>query len=93
VYSTFGSGEQAPLLQAEQNAMIEGSSPMGGSPHGDTSRFPKVYSGVDDINAATDKVRSLGGRADDPVTIPAGAFVNCTDDQGVVFSLFEAGGR
>jgi predicted enzyme related to lactoylglutathione lyase len=72
-------------------SMIEGSSPMGGTPHGDASRFPKVYFSVDDIDAAIDTVRGLGGSAGDPVTIPAGTFVDCTDDQGVVFSLFAAG--
>lgn len=71
-------------------SMIEGSSPMGGTPHGDASTFPRVYFGVDDVDAAIGRVRGLGGTADEPVTIPSGRFVHCRDDQGVEFSLFEA---
>lgn len=71
-------------------SMIHGSSPMGGTPHGDTSRFPRIYFSVDDVNAAIERVRELGGKADEPVTIPAGAFANCVDDQGVEFSIFQA---
>lgn len=71
-------------------SMIHGPSPMGGMPHRDSGQHPRIFFGVDDIAAATARVRELGGTAAEPVTIPAGAFANCTDDQGVEFSLFEA---
>ncbi|WP_330231714.1 VOC family protein [Nocardia sp. NBC_00508] len=71
-------------------SMIHGSNPIGGTPHGDASQHPRIFFSVDDIAAATTRVRELGGSADEPVRIPTGAFANCTDDQGVQFSLFEA---
>lgn len=70
-------------------SMIDGPTPMGGTPHGDSSHYPRIFFSVDDITTATTQVRDLGGTADEPVTIPAGAFANCTDDQGVQFSLFQ----
>lgn len=71
-------------------SMIDGSSPMGGTAHGDTSRHPRIFFGVEDITAATSRVRELGGTTQEPVTIPSGTFATCTDDQGVQFSLFAA---
>ncbi|WP_067474283.1 VOC family protein [Dietzia timorensis] len=72
-------------------SMIEGSSPMGGSAHGDEADFLTVYFSVDSLDSALEKVRELGGKVEEPVKIPAGRFANCADDQGVRFSLFEAG--
>ena len=71
-------------------SMIHGPSPMGGFSHGDTSTFPRVYFGVDDLDAATERIRELGGTAGEAVTIPSGRFANCVDDQGVEFSIFHA---
>ncbi|WP_181791890.1 VOC family protein [Streptomyces phytophilus] len=68
-------------------SMIRGSEPMGGSPHDDPSRHPRIFFAVDDIEAAVAKVRELGGTAEDPVALPSGAYAHCTDDQGVRFSL------
>jgi len=70
-------------------SMIEGPTPMGGVPHDDPAQHPKIFFGVDDIDAATAQVRELGGTAEDVVTIPSGSFANCTDNQGVHFSLFQ----
>ncbi|WP_306322677.1 MULTISPECIES: hypothetical protein [unclassified Streptomyces] len=70
--------------------MIHGPNPMGGFPHGDTAKFPRVSFGVDDLEAATARIRELGGTAGEAVTIPAGRFANCVDDQGVGFSIFQA---
>jgi predicted enzyme related to lactoylglutathione lyase len=68
-------------------SMIDGPTPMGGAPHEETSQRPRIFFAVDDINAAVARVRELGGTAEDPVTIPSGAFAHCVDDQGVEFSL------
>lgn len=68
-------------------SMISGPTPMGGAPHDEPSRHPRVFFAVDDIHAAVAKVRALGGTAEEPVTIPSGAFAHCVDDQGVEFSL------
>lgn len=68
-------------------SMIQGPKPMGGSPHDDSSRYPRIFFAVDDITAAVALVRELGGTAEEPVRIPSGAYAHCTDDQGVKFSL------
>lgn len=68
--------------------MIHGAKPMGGAPHDDASRHPRLFFSVDDIDAAVEKVRALGGTAEEPVSIPSGgAFVHCRDNQGLPFSL------
>lgn len=71
-------------------SMIDGSTPVAGMPHEERSDHPRIFFGVDDIAVAITRVRELGGAAEEPVTIPAGSFASCTDDQGVQFSLFEA---
>jgi len=49
---------------------------------------------VDDVAAAADTVRDLGGTATDPVEMPYGTTSDCADDQGMVFYLWQppAGG-
>jgi uncharacterized glyoxalase superfamily protein PhnB len=42
---------------------------------------------VDDIHGAVNKVRELGGHADDPVLYDSGWSADCVDDQGTTFSL------
>ncbi|MCP5025583.1 MAG: hypothetical protein GY929_04785 [Actinomycetia bacterium] len=42
---------------------------------------------VDDIDAAVDKVRALGGTADDPVVYDSGASADCVDDPGTRFCV------
>lgn len=75
-------------------SMIQGPAPLGGSPHDDSSRHPRIFFAVDDIEAAVARVRELGGTAEDPTALPSGAYAHCTDDQGVRFSLSqEAGDR
>ncbi|WP_158542888.1 VOC family protein [Phytoactinopolyspora halophila] len=48
-------------------SMIDGPSPMGGTPHGDPSHHPRIFFRVDDISAATTRVRELGGTAEESV--------------------------
>lgn len=72
--------------------MVQGPEPMGGSPHEDSSGHPRIFFAVDNIEAAVVRVRELGGTAEDPVTIPSGAYAHCTDDQGVAFSLSREAG-
>jgi predicted enzyme related to lactoylglutathione lyase len=73
-------------------SMIQGPDPMGGSPHDDSSRHPRIFFAVDDISSAVARVRELGGTAEDPVSIPSGSYAHCTDDQGVEFSLSQQAG-
>ncbi len=44
---------------------------------------------VDDVAAAAGLVRDLGGTATDPVEMPYGTTSDCTDDQGMVFYLWQ----
>ncbi len=52
---------------------------------------PNVYFGVDDIDAATAKVRELGGSAEEKQSVPSmGWFVACKDSEGNAFSLWQS---
>jgi len=52
---------------------------------------PVVYFDVDDIDAAIEQVRRLGGRADERHAIPAvGCYARCWDTEGNPFSLFQS---
>jgi predicted enzyme related to lactoylglutathione lyase len=72
----------------------------GGEPAGavaNTARWPGVhthwqfYFPVPDLDAAVDRVRALGGKAFDPVAVPACGFrlAACDDPQGAAFGLLE----
>lgn len=74
-------------------SMIDGPTPLGGAPHADASRHPRIFFAVDDIDAAVTRVRELGGTAEEPVRTPSGAFAHCVDDQGVEFSLSQEPGQ
>lgn len=47
---------------------------------------------VDDVHASAEQVRKLGGTTGDVETKPYGALVECTDDQGVRFHMWQPGG-
>jgi uncharacterized glyoxalase superfamily protein PhnB len=47
---------------------------------------------VDDVDAAVEQVRAAGGTATVPDQRPYGPAADCVDDQGVPFSLHQAGG-
>lgn len=48
---------------------------------------PRLWFVVDDIHAAAEQVRALGGTASEPVLYDSGWDVECTDDQGTRFHL------
>lgn len=50
---------------------------------------PHLYYRVDDIEAATSRVRAHGGSAEPVLESKSGKSVACRDDQGVPFSLWE----
>ena len=53
-------------------------------------RGTRAYFSVDDINAGADRVRELGGEADQPMPVPGmGWFVTCRDPQGNEFGLWQ----
>jgi predicted enzyme related to lactoylglutathione lyase len=54
-------------------------------------RGPIVYFDTDDINASIEKVRELGGTAEDRSPIPhVGWSANCSDTEGNDFRLFQS---
>jgi predicted enzyme related to lactoylglutathione lyase len=69
---------------------VEGMSPPGGL-HGG-SREPKanLCFEVDELEVAMEKVRSLGGEAEEPQPTEAGRFSICRDDQGYEFCIWAA---
>jgi predicted enzyme related to lactoylglutathione lyase len=55
-----------------------------------SSKGPRVYFDVDDINAAASRVKELGGDASDSMPVPSmGWFATCTDVQGNDFGLWQ----
>jgi predicted enzyme related to lactoylglutathione lyase len=51
----------------------------------------RVYFDVDDVEAASQRVADLGGRAGDPVPIPnMGRFSICSDPHGNEFGLWQS---
>jgi len=44
---------------------------------------------VDDIAAASERVRAAGGHADEPHRVPYGLLAKCVDDQGTMFRLWQ----
>ena len=76
------------------------SGPVPGGMHGgDPGASPYLFFAVDDIDAAVEKVRELGGTleeidvGDDPETVARfGRFKFCRDDQGSPFGLHQRPG-
>jgi predicted enzyme related to lactoylglutathione lyase len=66
----------------------------GGAIYGDESgqsSHPTVYFDVDDVDAATAKVRDLGGEADEKQPVPGmGWFAACKDTEGTSFSVWQS---
>ena len=61
-------------------------SAMGGSPG-----TPSYYYAVDDIDAAVEKVRDLGGSADEKMPVPGhGWFAAAKDTEGNAFHLWQS---
>lgn len=72
--------------------MIPNASPLGALDASGGGGAPRIFFGVADIVTDVERVRDLGGRADEPVTIPSGRFARCHDDQGTPFTLWQAAG-
>ncbi|GAA2417759.1 VOC family protein [Actinomadura vinacea] len=44
---------------------------------------------VDDVHQAVERIRSAGGEAEEPHEAPYGQVSMCTDDQGMIFAVYE----
>ena len=52
-----------------------------------------TYFGVADVDAAADRVRELGGEADEADEMPGvGRYAECRDTEGNLFGLYQDGG-
>lgn len=63
--------------------------PPGGLYTEDQGERPRSYFRVEDIQAAMQRVRDLGGLAGMPVESPTGTSSDCRDDQGIELSLWQ----
>lgn len=69
--------------------MIPNASPLGGLDATGAEPYPRTFFSVKDIREAVERVRGLGGLADEPVEIPSGHFARCQDDQSTHFTLWQ----
>jgi uncharacterized glyoxalase superfamily protein PhnB len=67
---------------------IVGTEPAGGMAGGQEQAGVTLCYRVDDLDAALDRVRSAGGSADEPASMPYGRLASCADDQGMRFDLW-----
>jgi predicted enzyme related to lactoylglutathione lyase len=74
---------------APQGYQITNMRPMGGLWGGQDRPEVTLLFHVGDVEAAVDRVRSLGGEAEDPEDRPYGRIASCRDDQGLRFDLLE----
>lgn len=80
-YSSNGDGDDAVAGICDASAIIPSQVP---------TSFWRVYLGVDDTDAAIEKVLSLGGQLlDGPEDSEWGRLATVTDDQGVLFQIIQ----
>ena len=70
---------------------VEGTVPAQGIHGGHDRSSLFLCFATEDLDAAIARVEAAGGHADEPVTERHGTTVNCTDDQGAPFALFQLG--
>lgn len=75
----------------EQGWQVEGIRPMAGLWGGALAPEVQLCFRVDDLDAAVRRVIANGGRAQEPTLEPYGRLVDCADDQGLQFQLWEPG--
>ena len=79
---TFAPAESPQARQVVDSAPM--TSLWGGEEGG-----PVICWRVDDVAAAADKVRAMGGTATEPAEMPYGTTSDCTDDQDMPFYLWQ----
>jgi uncharacterized protein len=91
----FGWRLQAGPSGEEHGFQIETPNIPGGVHGGDEGSGPYLFFRVDDIEAAAERVRELGGEAEfneHSGPGPSGTFVFCSDNQGSSFGLHQPPG-
>jgi predicted enzyme related to lactoylglutathione lyase len=73
-----------------EGRQITNVTPPGGLHGGEQAPSLTLCFEVDDLEAAGEKVRELGGEAGDSVPTEAGHYAECRDDQGTGFCLWAA---
>jgi predicted enzyme related to lactoylglutathione lyase len=68
---------------------VENIDPPGGIDGSKATPGVTVYFRVDDVAAAADRVRALGGTVLEEAAYPSGGNASCLDDQGVPFQLWQ----
>jgi predicted enzyme related to lactoylglutathione lyase len=80
--------------EVEPRPHPRGRSIVGVTPRGMWGEVPDstlfLCHAVDDLSAAVARVRAAGGVAEDPTREPHGLISDCTDNQGMQFSLIES---
>jgi predicted enzyme related to lactoylglutathione lyase len=71
----------------ERGLQVDGAIPQAGFWGGGGRQNVMLMYRVDDVAAAVEKVRGLGGQATDPVQMPYGVTSDCVDNQGMTFYL------
>ncbi|WP_353081510.1 VOC family protein [Tessaracoccus lapidicaptus] len=81
-YATNGEGDDAVAGLCDASTFIPSEVP---------TSFWRVYLGVENTDAAIDKIKALGGElVDGPMDSPFGRLATVADDQGVMFQIIEA---
>jgi uncharacterized glyoxalase superfamily protein PhnB len=86
---------QVPFASAHHPGLYrsgEVSPPMAILPARDAEPAVQLSYRVDDIAAAVERVRAAGGQASEPERRQFGLSAECTDDQGLVFRLWQPAG-
>ena len=73
----------------ERSRRVEGTTLRLGLWGGERRNTLFLCYGVDDIDAAVQRVRDVGGQAEGPARQPYGIVANCVDDQGTPFALYD----
>ncbi len=82
----FGAAMPEMDYRMAQTSASSGAAVFGGEPG-----HPRYYYDTPDLEAASAKVRELGGEAGDKTPVPThGWFAHCTDSEGNAFSLWQA---
>ena len=70
--------------------MTQFSDTSGGAIFPAEERGARIYFDVDDINAGAEKIKTLGGHADEPQSVPSmGWFVTAEDPEGNKIGLWQ----